>query len=477
MQSNLRKLPAAWPLAIFLLFPGLTRAETPVQAWVQTYNGPDHNDDWAVAVAVDGNNNVIVKGWADSDPNYPRVNYDYLTIKYSSEGVPLWTNRYNGPGNDWDQPSGIAVDGNNDVIVTGYTMGSGSSYDATTIKYLSAGVPLWTNRYNGPANGNDYAHALAVDRSNNVIVAGYSAVNLNTADYLMIKYSSAGVPLWTKRYRGPGNGVDAANAVTVDSSNNILVTGNSYRSGSDFDYATVKYSSAGVPLWTNRYNGPGNATDQAFAVAVDADGRVFVTGYSTGSGIIFDYATVAISSGGTSLWTKRYNAGGDDAKAASLRLDREGNVVVTGSARTSAKASDIATISYASYGTPLWTNRYNGPASGEDKPYGKGALSVGLDEAVYVVGGSDGDYDPSITMEDFVLVKYSASATLAVRLLPGELELSWPASFMGVQLQQQTNSASKGLSTNWVTVPWSTLTNRLWRTTASDCGFFRLFNP
>ena len=48
------------------------------------------------------------------------------------------------------------------------------------------------------------------------------------------------------------------------------------------DYATIKYSSAGMPLWTNRYNGPGNGDDEANAVAVDGNNDVIVTGYSTG---------------------------------------------------------------------------------------------------------------------------------------------------------------------------------------------------
>jgi hypothetical protein len=41
----------------------------------------------------------------------------------------------------------------------------------------------------------------------------------------------------------------------------------------------IKYSAAGVPLWTNRYNGPANREDAASAVALDADGNIFVTGY------------------------------------------------------------------------------------------------------------------------------------------------------------------------------------------------------
>ena len=39
-----------------------------------------------------------------------------------------------------------------------------------------------------------------------------------------------------------------------------------------------------MPLWTNRYNGPGNGDDYAYAVAVDGSDNVIVTGYSTGSG-------------------------------------------------------------------------------------------------------------------------------------------------------------------------------------------------
>ena len=48
----------------------------------------------------------------------------------------------------------MAVDGSNNVVVTGYSSGSGSDYDYATIKYSAAGVPLWTNRYNGPGNTN-----------------------------------------------------------------------------------------------------------------------------------------------------------------------------------------------------------------------------------------------------------------------------------------------------------------------------------
>src|SRR5512136_1332287 len=102
-----------------------------------------------------------------------------------------------------------------------------------------------------------------------------------------MKYSSAGVPLWINRYSGPGNGSDSANAIAVDGSDDVYVTGSSVGVSSGFsssDYVTIKYSSAGVPLWTNRYNGPGNGNDSASAVVVDGSNNVYVTGSSVGSG-------------------------------------------------------------------------------------------------------------------------------------------------------------------------------------------------
>src|ERR1039457_4761167 len=221
MKPALRSLAVAWPLELLLLFPALMRAETAVQAWVQRYDGPGNE---ACAVAVDGSNNVIVTGWSYGGNG---SSDDYATIKYSSAGVPLWTNRYNGPGNGGDLAYAVALDGSNNVIVTGYSDGGGYNYDYATIKYSSAGVPLWTHRYSGPGNSDDYGQAVAVDGNGDVIVTGYSTGTGSDLDYATIKYSSAGVPLWTNRYNGPGNDADYAFAVAVDGSNNVIVTGGS----------------------------------------------------------------------------------------------------------------------------------------------------------------------------------------------------------------------------------------------------------
>jgi len=90
---------------------------------------------------------------------------------------------------------------------------------------------------------------------------------------------------WVARYAGPNNGHDIANAIAVDSLGNVYVTGSSYVGpgrGSNYDYAMIKYDSAGQQQWVAPYNRSGNADDEARAIAVDTLGNVYVTGSSAG---------------------------------------------------------------------------------------------------------------------------------------------------------------------------------------------------
>jgi Immunoglobulin I-set domain./Beta-propeller repeat. len=382
----------------------LTVKYTPagVPVWTNLYNGPDDRDDRANALVVGTNGDVFVTGSTFA----PGSTNDYLTIAYSAAGVPLWTNRYGGPGNGDDQALAIALDSNGHVFVTGYSYsGSGPGNDFATVAYSVSGVPLWTNRYNGPGSRDDRANALAVDGSGNVFVTGssWSTTVSSSADYATIAYSAAGAPLWTNRYNGPGNKADVANAIAVDGAGNVIVTGASQGSGTN-DYATIKYSGSGIPLWTNRYNGPANLSDVANAVAVDAAGNIFVTGGSSINVGGFNYATIAYSAAGTPLWTNRYHVPSSSDTAVAMASDADGNVFVTGSS-AGAGNFDYVTIKYSGTGVPLWTNRYNGPANGNDVPQNRYALAIAPDGAAIVTGTSDGNYGGS-ERDGIATVKY-----------------------------------------------------------------------
>jgi len=147
----------------------------------------------------------------------------------------------------------------------------------TSISSGDSVVEAWVIRYNGLGSSDDFATALAVDGGGIVYVTGYSWSG-TSYDYATIKYDASGVEEWVARYNGLGNSADEAHALAVDESGNVYVTGRSLGSGTSNDYTTIKYDASGMEQWVARYNGPGNGSDQAWAIAVDSSRNVYVTG-------------------------------------------------------------------------------------------------------------------------------------------------------------------------------------------------------
>jgi hypothetical protein len=368
------------------------------QEWVARYNGPPGVQDYAYSITVDGPGNVYVTGESVDFVGGP----DYATIKYNSSGVQQWVARYN--GGFADNANSIKVDGTGNVYVTGGSIGNVTGYDYATIKYSSSGVQQWASRYNGPENDFDEARSLAVDGSGNVYVTGVSTGGTGY-DYATVKYNSSGVQQWVARYNGPGGTDDGAYSIAVDGSGNVYVTGESEGSVTSFDYATIKYNSSGDSLWVRRYNGPGNIDDGALSIVLDSSGNVYVTGYSTGSGTGYDYATIKYNSSGVQQWVTRYNGPVNDEVdiARSMALDGLGNVYVTGQSWGNGTSSDYATVKYNSAGVQQWASRYNGPGNDLDRAYSIALDPLSSGGNVYVTGGSYGIF------EDYATIKYNSS--------------------------------------------------------------------
>src|SRR3989304_6080767 len=330
-------------LLVCLVWIGMGRDIVQAQGteeWIARYDAPPGNclgcnHDYPIALAVDGNGNVYVTGW--SYGSFSDV--DYATIKYDTNGNQLWVARYNYYYQD--EAYALAVDAAGNVYVTGRSIDccSGSGSGSATVKYDSNGNQLWVAH--GPSSSGD-ATALAVDATGNVYVTGGIGTGYGT-----IKYDASGNQLWVATYNGPGNS-DTPVALSVDSYGNTYVTGYSYYgSGYNYDYATVKYDPNGSQLWVARYNGPVNL-DMATALAVDGSGNVYVTGRSEGSSPGYDYAPVKYDSNGNQVWLARYNGPDNmDDNATALAVDAAGNVYVTGNSEGSATHDDYVTIKYS----------------------------------------------------------------------------------------------------------------------------------
>ncbi|MEO0216878.1 MAG: SBBP repeat-containing protein, partial [candidate division WOR-3 bacterium] len=385
---------------VSILIPILSSAQAPQELWVQRYNGTANYYDEANAIAVDRYGNVYVTGVSKGIGS----GLDYVTIKYDIYGYMSWVARYNGPGNGDDRATAIAVDDEGNVYVTGESKASSGGFDYATIKYDTNGNQLWVARYDGPANSDDKAHAIAIDGNGNVYVTGESKGYNTNLDYATVKYNSNGNQVWVKRYNGPISYYDMAYAIAVDVNGNIYVTGESKGNGTCTDFATIKYDLNGNELWVKRYNGSANYYDSAYSIAVDNSGNVYVTGKSKNNSTYYDYATIKYDTNGNQKWIKTYNGTGNgDDIAYAVVLDSFGNVYVTGESKGSACADrDYATIKYDTNGNVLWIARYNGPANDDDSAF---ALATDGNNNIYVTGESKGNG----TYKDYATIKYDTN--------------------------------------------------------------------
>jgi uncharacterized delta-60 repeat protein len=373
------------------------------ELWAARYNGPADKTDWPKDIVVDLQGNVYVTGVSRGLGLYPIGPLDdYATIKYDSDGNELWVASYNGPGNIDDLPCAIALDTMGNVYVAGISRGIETGDDYATIKYDQNGTELWVARFDG---GGARAYDMAVDSVGNIYVTGISE-----EDYATVKYDSDGNELWVARYDGPDNGPDHAYALEVDDSGNVYVTGDSgpniYTGGVWLmrDYTTIKYDTNGSQLWVARYDGPGNFEDTNEAIAVDSSGNVYVTGKSAQSSTEpynYDFTTVAYDPSGNQSWVRRYNGPGNgDDEGSDIEVDPTGKVYVTGWSTGIGTERDFTTIAYDPSGNEIWKANYNGPGNGMDIAR---AMDIDTSGNVYVTG-----YCPGIgTGCDMTTIKYS----------------------------------------------------------------------
>ncbi len=357
--------------------------------WERRYNGPANGDDGARDIELDGIGNVFVCG---SSTGIGTAD-DYTLIKYDTNGLESWVARFNRDfSNGPDIAEHIAIDSSGSIYVTGTSFTGGlRTYDWVTLRYDLSGALLGSLTIDVAQGFYDWGIRVAIGPGDNVYTAGGSNAgsgriikfkgpvlwtkvfitvprdmvldaNGNTylcghgpggdpsMDYAIFKCDSGGNLLWSQFYNGTGSGIDDAHAIAVDGKGSVYVTGMSPGDGSLYDYATVKYDSAGNQRWAVRYNGPANYSDIAHAIDLDANGSVYVSGHSYDTASNYDFVTIKYDSLGNEAWVHRYNGSDNNSdQVADLAVDGSSNVFVTGSSYGDTSGLDIVTIKYVQF--------------------------------------------------------------------------------------------------------------------------------
>ena len=404
----------------------------------------------------------------------PSTTYSYRVLAYNTAGdsgysntasaatgnvggAHIWSEGFGGPGAfDSAIPWDLAVDSLGEVAITGtvangVNLGSGQltsagSTDIFVAKYASNGTPLWSRRIGSTAG--DVGKAVAFDGSGSVYITGYfrgtvdfgcGSLTSGGTNAFLAKYSSTGLCTWAKKL-STAPGLDEGTALAVDMSGNVVVGGIVYQT-SDFgggpltsaggaDIFLAKFSSAGTHIWSRRMGG--TAEDWVNRLALDGTGNPVMTGYFNGSvdfgggGLASaggkDIFLAKYSSAGAYVWSKRIGGSLDDV-ASSVAVDGSGNVVITGNflsssvdfgggALVNAAGADIFLARYSSTGSHVWSKRFGGTLSLDEKALdvatdsgGNVLLTGTLVDSIDLGGGilpRDGYYD-------IFVAKYSAT--------------------------------------------------------------------
>ncbi len=373
----------------------------------------------------------------------------------------VWSRRFGGSTFvDTLTVRAVAASPKGDIVVAGYftgtvdfggaTLRSAGGNDAFVAQYAGAsGALVWARRFGG--TGNDFAAAVAVDRSGSVSLAGgfsgqtdFGSNRLTSAggyDVFVVRLSSSGMPLWSRRAGSPDD--DSAAAVALTASGDVTVAGTFAGSvdlgggpvasaGQDDVFVAQYDATTGAHRWSRAAGGSG--VDRVFGVAVDDANRVSIIGTFTGSaafggaalkstGDLDVFVAQYASADGQHRWSKRFGGTGDDYGNA-VAAGPNGDLVVTGQfSRTidfgggplsNSGAPDIYVARLSSSGAHIWSQRYGNASAFQEVATavamdrnGNVALGGNVVDAVDFGGGPlpiSGGYDP-------VVVKLSPQGT------------------------------------------------------------------
>jgi hypothetical protein len=185
----------------------------------------------------------------------------------------------------------------------------------------------WAQRFTSAGYVEDGVNDMFVDAQGNVYVTGVQKGTSTLREAVTIKYNSQGVQQWIQNYVAPLNNGAMGYAVYVDVNGFVYVTGGcALNSGGANEMLIIKYSPAGTQLWSYRFQMTANTYCHGYDVVADASGNVYVTGASGNTGYILFLAK--FSSAGALLGQTSYP--GSVAGGRKIGLDGAGKIIIGG---------------------------------------------------------------------------------------------------------------------------------------------------
>jgi uncharacterized delta-60 repeat protein len=292
--------------------------------WQVEFGTSETEKAYGVATAADGS--IYITGYTKGnlDNNHAgNSGDDVFLVKYTPSGEQSWVKQF-GDAAQADRGYGVAVDASGNIFVGGYTKGSLSGTtnqgdkDIFLAKFQADGTQEWLKQSGG--SGEEKVQAVAVDTDGYAYIAGQtnSALGISAGGYdgFVARYSSDGTQTWLTQLGTTES--DELYGLTVNV-NGIFATGltagnfNGTLAG-DKDILTVRLNNSGAVLWSSQVGTEAN--DKGAKVASDADGNVYVAGFTDGNLTSapgkFDAILIKYAPNGSQSWIKQFGSSEDD---------------------------------------------------------------------------------------------------------------------------------------------------------------------
>lgn len=337
------------PDAGFALVHAETDADNARTSFYNTYFGGSR-DDYAYGAAADAFGFIYITGQTNSTNNIAtpgayRTNngntQDAFLAKFNAKGNRVWATYFGGVGSE--NGYSVATDKEGNVYVTGETsnslgiatggaaqVSSGGGYDAWLAKFDANGVLQWATYYGGA--GADYGRSIATDSRGNVYLTGITASTNNIAtagahqpalgggnDAFLVKFNKNGVRQWGTYYGGTAT--ESGFAIAIDANDYVYLTG---LTGSANNIATSacfqSVKSMGNDAYLVKFDSDGirqwgtyfggNNSDNATGIAVNKNNGVYITGNTTSTNIATASSHQAVNNGSTDAFLTKFDSDG-----------------------------------------------------------------------------------------------------------------------------------------------------------------------
>ena len=262
---------------------------------VTTPIGSSHAFAYAVALQADGK--IVAAGYA-----FISSNYDFALARYNADGTPDTSFDSDGKatteiGSGFNAALGVVLQADGKIVAAGYAF-NGSNHDFALARYhangtLDAGFGAAGTVTTAIGSGNDLANGVALQADGKIVAAGSSSSDFALARYNTDGSLDAGFGTGGKVTTAIGSSTDEAFALALQADGKIVAAGYSYN-GANADFALARYNPDGLLDPGFGTGGKvttaiGSSGDVANAVALQPDGKIVAAG-SISNGTNSDFA-------------------------------------------------------------------------------------------------------------------------------------------------------------------------------------------